>query len=177
MNGSKAQNKNGFTIIEVVLVLAIAALIFLMVFIALPALQRNQRDTQRKDDIGRVLVAINTYQSNNRGKLPHQKTGSESNSAKWVDFKKKYLLTEGDSFADPSGENEDTSGNGGGYQIVEKADDATDPIWSLPADQGVIYFTPQATCGDDGDVAPGAGTRKVAVRIALEGGGVYCQSN
>ena len=32
------QTKKGFTIIEVVLVLAIAGLIFLMVFIALPAL-------------------------------------------------------------------------------------------------------------------------------------------
>lgn len=40
--------KNGFTIIEVVLVLAIAGLIFAMVFIALPALQRAQRDAQRK---------------------------------------------------------------------------------------------------------------------------------
>ena len=42
------KDKNGFTIIEVVLVLAIAGLIFLMVFIALPALQRSQRDTQKK---------------------------------------------------------------------------------------------------------------------------------
>ncbi|MBS7346174.1 MAG: type II secretion system protein, partial [Candidatus Sacchiramonaceae bacterium] len=41
--------KYGFTIIEVVLVLAIAGLIFLVVFIALPALQRNQRDTQREN--------------------------------------------------------------------------------------------------------------------------------
>ena len=39
-----AKNKKGFTIIEVVLVLAIAGLIFLMVFIALPALQRSQRN-------------------------------------------------------------------------------------------------------------------------------------
>ena len=38
-------NKKGFTIIEVVLVLAIAGLIFLMVFVALPALQRGQRDS------------------------------------------------------------------------------------------------------------------------------------
>jgi prepilin-type N-terminal cleavage/methylation domain-containing protein len=36
---------HGFTIIEVVLVLAIAGLIFLIVFLALPALQRSQRDT------------------------------------------------------------------------------------------------------------------------------------
>ena len=44
------QNKNfkhGFTIIEVVLVLAVAALIFLMVFIAIPSLQVMQRDTAR----------------------------------------------------------------------------------------------------------------------------------
>lgn len=42
------QDHSGFTIIEVVLVLAIAGLIFMMVFIALPALQRNQRDTKKK---------------------------------------------------------------------------------------------------------------------------------
>ena len=63
-------NNKGFTIIEVVLVLAIAGLIFLMVFIALPALQRNQRDTQRKNDIGRVLTAVQKYQANNRGNMP-----------------------------------------------------------------------------------------------------------
>ena len=40
----------GFTIIEVVLVLAIAGLIFLMVFIALPALQSSQRNTQREQE-------------------------------------------------------------------------------------------------------------------------------
>ena len=47
----------GFTIIEVVLVLAIAGLIFLMVFLALPALQRSQRDTQRKNDMARLKAA------------------------------------------------------------------------------------------------------------------------
>ena len=43
MNVTK-QKEKGFTIIEVVLVLAIAGLIFLMVFIALPQLQRSQRN-------------------------------------------------------------------------------------------------------------------------------------
>ena len=47
MNRNNIRRKNkynlnpGFTIIEVVLVLAIAGLIFLMVFIALPAIQRS----------------------------------------------------------------------------------------------------------------------------------------
>jgi prepilin-type N-terminal cleavage/methylation domain-containing protein len=64
-------NTKGFTIIEVVLVLAIAALIFLMIFVALPALQRGQRDTARKNEAGTIASAITTYRSNNRGNLPH----------------------------------------------------------------------------------------------------------
>ena len=64
------QNKKGFTIIEVVLVLAIAGLIFLMVFLALPALQRGQRDSQRRSDISRFMSQINSYQTNNGGRVP-----------------------------------------------------------------------------------------------------------
>lgn len=59
-------NKKGFTIIEVVLVLAIAGLIFAMVFIALPALQRSQRDQSRKNDASTVAAAITSWNSANR---------------------------------------------------------------------------------------------------------------
>ena len=64
------RNTKGFTIIEVVLVLAIAGLIFLMVFIALPALQRSQRDASRKTEVGTVVSAIQGYMSNNRNRIP-----------------------------------------------------------------------------------------------------------
>ena len=57
-------NKKGFTIIEVVLVLAIAGLIFLMVFVALPALQRSQRDTARRNDMSRVDTSLVQWQTN-----------------------------------------------------------------------------------------------------------------
>ena len=60
----------GFTIIEVVLVLAIAGLIFLMVFIALPALQRSQRNTQYKNNVVMGASMVRSYQANNRGMLP-----------------------------------------------------------------------------------------------------------
>ena len=60
--------REGFTIIEVVLVLAIAGLIFLMVFVALPALQRSQRDTQRRNDMSRVDTSLVQYQTNNSTK-------------------------------------------------------------------------------------------------------------
>lgn len=65
------QNTKGFTIIEVVLVLAIAGLIFLMVFIALPALQAGQRDTARRSDVGNIASAVNSYLSNNRSTFPN----------------------------------------------------------------------------------------------------------
>jgi prepilin-type N-terminal cleavage/methylation domain-containing protein len=82
-------NKKGFTIIEVVLVLAIAGLIFMMVFLALPALQRSQRDTQRSTDMARIITALNNYQSNNRGRLP-SKLGPSSNSN--VDLNKNAII-------------------------------------------------------------------------------------
>lgn len=70
------EKTKGFTIIEVVLVLAIAGLIFLMIFLALPALQRNQRDQARRADLGRLISAVQSYQSNNQGKRPAQVGGT-----------------------------------------------------------------------------------------------------
>lgn len=51
----------GFTIIEVALVLAVAGLVFLLVSLALPALQKSQRDTARKQTVSRVVAAIEQY--------------------------------------------------------------------------------------------------------------------
>ena len=65
MTKQNINSKKGFTIIEVVLVLAIAGLIFLMVFVALPALQRSQRDTARRNDMARVSTSLVQYQTNN----------------------------------------------------------------------------------------------------------------
>ena len=64
------KKETGFTIIEVVLVLAIAALIFLMVFIALPAMRQGQRDDGRKRDLSLIATAVTNYTSANRGKFP-----------------------------------------------------------------------------------------------------------
>lgn len=64
------EKKKAFTIIEVVLVLAIAGLIFVMVFIALPALQRARRDTQRRNDVAEILAAAAQYRTHNGGRLP-----------------------------------------------------------------------------------------------------------
>ena len=52
------------------IVLAIAGLILAIVFIAVPALQRNARDTQRRADISAIQGAIATYSGNNNGQTP-----------------------------------------------------------------------------------------------------------
>ncbi|MET1032946.1 MAG: type II secretion system protein [Candidatus Saccharimonadales bacterium] len=70
------KRNEGFTIIEVLIVLAIAGLILLVVFLAVPALQRNSRNTQRKNEVSALLGAVNEWTNNNSGKLPTA-TGTE----------------------------------------------------------------------------------------------------
>ncbi len=59
------QSNRGFTIIEVLIVLAIAGLILLIVFLAVPALQRNSRNTQRKSDVARIAATAQEILTNN----------------------------------------------------------------------------------------------------------------
>lgn len=155
-------NQKGFTIIEVVLVLAIAALIFLMVFVAYPALSRGQRDSQRKADLGRLTTAVNNYSSNNRGALP---------SAWNTTFITQYMTTDGDSFIDPSGG--DTGEDY--YQLTARGEEV--PTGSFQENQNTIYYTVGYKCdGDDGASVTAAGSRNVAFRMVLEGGGTICQA-
>ncbi|MCA9301175.1 type II secretion system protein [Candidatus Nomurabacteria bacterium] len=59
-------NKKGFTLIEVVLVLAIGGLIFLLAFIAFQQVSANRRDTQRRADAGRIVAELQNYYGDNR---------------------------------------------------------------------------------------------------------------
>lgn len=66
----KAKRAQGFTIIEVMIVLAIAGIILLIVFLAVPALQRNNRNTQRNNDVSVLVGGMSEFASNNRGNFP-----------------------------------------------------------------------------------------------------------
>jgi prepilin-type N-terminal cleavage/methylation domain-containing protein len=66
----KQKRQEGFTIIEVLIVLAIAAVILLIVFLAVPALQRNSRNNGVRNDAANLLAGVNDYISNNNGNLP-----------------------------------------------------------------------------------------------------------
>lgn len=154
----KTQQK-GFTIIEVVLVLAIAGLIFLMVFIALPALQRSQRDTQRRDDVSRFISQMNSYATNNNGKIP-------TTAAELTTFKTSYLKWDADAniseFNDPK--------SGEPYTI------AVQNNGSRTIADGTIDYLPGFKCSGE-TATSGAGTRSGAVRVKLEGSGVFCEDN
>ena len=163
-----SNSKKGFTIIEVVLVLAIAGLIFLMVFVALPALQRSQRDTQRRDDMARFISQLAQYQSNNNGRVPSDYDG----------FITQYLQAGGDSFNDPS--------TGAPYSVVDTTTcSKNDCPTAQPKDvgnvsgnteRGQIHVYTNAKCDGENPVYI-QGDRKIAIRIKLEGAGIYCGNN
>lgn len=158
----QAPTKNkGFTIIEVVLVLAIAGLIFLVVFLALPALQRGQRDTQRKQDLGRFMSQLTAYQSNNQGALPTDWTATGP-------FLSNYL-TNNQKFADPS--------TGSNYTVTSPTPTATAP--APTAGQAFVYLSASCAPANTSGVAalPTTNNRVVAVVFYQEQGTLTCQSN
>lgn len=160
MKKENIKNKKGFTIIEVVLVLAIAGLIFLMVFVALPALQRSQRDTQRRQDYADLASAISNYTTNNNGKLPPASNGKLD--------PKQYINANG------------TDPNGKTYTIIVQ--EATSSTTITAPSESQVYVYTKANCEgsatDTGYAQPKYvnSTRAYAVYGYLETG-TYCQAN
>lgn len=64
--GGRTVFKRGFTIIEVLIVLAIASTITAIIFLGVPQLQANQRDNQRKHSIDLIYSAITDFYINNK---------------------------------------------------------------------------------------------------------------
>lgn len=157
----------GFTIIEVVLVLTIAGLIFLMVFIALPALQRSQRDAQRKQDMARVITAVEQRRMNNRGRVT---TGFGQYQ---VVLRQEYLEAGGDIWADPDGSEyffvDDTVSPGLPGQLSRKS--------STTGDTLVYLYSRYSSCRGEEIVQDSSKRDSVAIRIVLESVGVYCINN
>lgn len=165
------QNIKGFTIIEVVLVLAIAGLIFLMVFIALPALQGGQRDTSRRNDASTVLSAVNTYISGNRGAFP--------TTAQLVGSADALGSDHDTAFKAPGKFVEDVSTNTEGIRVQGSGAE------SASVKAGEIVVTQRTKCGSTGsandsgvarqELSPGT-TNEYTVTTFLEGGGgvSYC---
>ena len=194
------QEEDGFTVIEVVLVLAIAGLIFAGVFIALPALWTSQRDAARKTNVSKLVSAIKTYQTNsNRGALPttgnfeyftlKSARSSSPSQNTWQALAKEYLPSD---FEDPKSPTEaynmyimkciDATGSelstgqpcksyGGSINFYNEINNVDGPNWT-PS----MYISVGATC--NGNVAVKANSpRSFAVVTILERNDKYCQNS
>ena len=162
---NSSSQKPALPIIEVVLVLAIAALIFLMVFIALPALQRNQRDTQRKNDMSRLKTAIDSYKANNRGKVPEFSIIGYANMPfSTTELGVNYLKAGEGEFKDPNGE-----------EYLARAANTRAVGFKVSSDfSNSVFITCSKKCGSDGALVEADGTNNYAIQYVLEGGGTYC---
>ncbi len=178
--------------------MAIGGLIFLMVFIALPALQRSQRNTQRRDDLARVMSAVVEYQKHNSGQTPFFTHGSGGGSLDTVNkFVMRYLDTDAteyvaayyddaatgctDAFKDPDG-------NCYGFKTVASAMDSLgegeeknfyDTI-SASTVKSTHYFLVirQAECGSTEEhVAKKVGNNSIAILYIYEGDSLGCVDN
>lgn len=194
-------SKKGFSLIEVTLVLAIAGVIFLMVFVALPGLWRSERDSQRRDDMLTFVDTLKNFQSNNnRGALPTLTTGQQNRlndgsyftiigdditpSSKiegntWTDFYKNYF---NDGFTDPDGPRYNWTVT---YCSINPKQNLDTPCSTDLFSHNTImdqtfkdqnynfYITLGAKCyGENAYLS--ANARKVAVLYKLESGGIYC---
>lgn len=129
-----------------------------MVFIALPVLQRNQRDTQRKNDMSRLLSVVQSYQSNNKGNVPENLEGY---------FRTNYLNSGGNTFMDPDGSL---------YVFANGSIGTVPPIFKSASGNTAIWRFTGAKCDGENTVTVN-GSNKIAFSMKLEGGGVYCINN
>lgn len=127
---SEIKNKiqKGFTIIEVMIVLAIAGVIIMMVFLAIPALQRNNRNTQIRNDAASVLGYVNEYSTNKNGALPLYINADVTNG--------KVSM----------GANADSASVVGVIRSGVKVTNGT----TMPADTGEIAIALNSKCNSDG---------------------------
>ena len=189
----KGDNKErkGFTVIEVALVLAIAGLIFLMVFVALPGLRASQRDTDRREDMLTLIDHVKEYQNNNRGALPtsnlsptntkvvaawdeHWTDDSRPDADSWAGFYYDYFNSK--IFEDPIGERYTLIVQNCGVDEVDLGCTA-EGLAGLPDTfSSNIYVVLQATCKGSTAIKT-ANPRKIAVLYRLERAGVYCANS
>ena len=145
-------NKAGFTIIEVVLVLAIAGLIFLMVFIALPNMQTAQRNSQRRNDYNNLSTQVTDYAVNHNGVYPNKI------SSLWMNYK-------------------GTDPDGNPYTETDITEDIPSAS-AIQRNNNQVYIIKKATCANGNPTSIDARVKDFVVYGYMEDGhnthGTYC---
>ena len=148
---------DGFTIIEVLIVLAIAGLIMLVVFLAVPALQRNQRNTSRRSDIGRIGGAVTEWTTNNNGAVLTPGTGNANLTAilNNTGTLSQYTLTAQSSIQ----ANSFTLANGTNVAM---------PAGNNNVNLGSVQVVVGATCGTNGATVANPSQRRMVLQYLVE---------
>jgi prepilin-type N-terminal cleavage/methylation domain-containing protein len=183
LNKLKNKSGRGFTIIEVMIVLAIGGLIIAVVLIAIPQLQRNQRNSSRQAVVNRVSTEISNYSANNNGRIPGATDLDE--------FATRYLA--GVNIDDPrvgepmpivtasAPDGVPSLSQDLAIVTVNPGSDPSDPDDDYSektggGDLGVIYYATGAEC-DGESVNSVTGSRAYALYSVQEGGAIYCIDN
>lgn len=180
------QKDNGFTLIEISLVLAIAGAIFAAIFIALSGVWADERDNERRSDMMTFILQLKNYQTNNsRGALPNETlpvlVGGDSvatdrdrpkdnriyKDTSWAGFYRDYF---NESFIDPDGERYNLNVS----TCTASKPDAQCPETKVP-DAYTMDVITGAVCYGEAAVKS-ANPRNVAVLYKMEAGGVYCEN-
>ena len=173
---AKLKNRQGFTIIETMIVLAIAGLIMLIVFLAVPALQRASRNTSRKNDAGNISSAISTWISNNNGSLPGtETTGTFSQSTCTTDL---GSIVNSIKLGYYASSNINCASNGAIVNSCGSAGSAcgvgtttTVGTENVILDEGVVCESPQPVGAGPMTTTASASTRSYVLLYAVETGG------
>lgn len=167
--------EGGFTIIEVMIVLAVAGLIMAIVLIAIPQLQRNQRNTARRDVINRLKTEIDAFSGNNNGKVPA--TTAELNS-----LYQRYLDCGTTATAAVPGTacgvniNDPTTGSAITMAVATAAQSNAGIVGRIGTYGQARYVTARSCDGETLVVETG-NNRVYAMWVDLEGGSSYCVDN
>lgn len=177
-------SSKGFTLIEVVLVLAIGGLIFLLAFLAFSQVSQNRRDNQRRLDVRRLLGLIEESRSDSDGRYPCSAMqeampasyGDRLNtvtSLSVCDTTIKGLLLGDDAF--------NYVGSGARLGYVDPSAGGVDYTSVRTRNQlegfGRITITVGSQCGASGGLEARDQGRWIALRIRLESGGIFCIDN
>lgn len=183
----KRHRNFGFTIIEVMIVLAIAGLIMVLVFITASQSSANRRDSQRKAYARQVVEALEEFYKNN-GRFPGCLTSCAGNTDRQR-FLTNYMPDGTDASTGKSYNTASTSVSGDA--VVSSNGAAAYYNNMVPHDTkpafGQIYIATAHWCystAPDGGAGPplaGTGTDSnlavFAVVIYQEHGGYYCLDN
>lgn len=160
--GLALKGSQGFTLIEVTLVLALAGVIMTMAFLAYRQASANRRDTQRRADANRIITELQNYYGDKSAwpEFSTNKAACATDSNTFSIFIQKYLCDGGTSFLSPDGTN---------YNLVNYAYPSSDK-----STKNNITFLPDYRCGSD-PLIPTSSPRSAMIIMGLEKGSPLCK--